>query len=195
MNARAVVLILGAVMIGSCRERKEITVSETRQPTTRDVLPKLFATSDERFRNVGPSPLTATTPADWVPQPPSEFRLLNYRFGASGNGEVWVSMASGSVVNNVNRWLGQFNTAPVDEAALAKFPVVAVAGTTGVWVTAEGDYAGGMGAESKPGFALAGVVANLGGRILTVKMVGPKAEVAAAKSVLESFSKSIQMAE
>ena len=70
-----------------------------------------------------------------------------------------------------------------------------MAGSTGVWVAAEGDYAGGMGAAGKPGFALAGVVTSVGGQILTVKMVGPKAEVQAAKPVLESFVKSLRLAE
>jgi hypothetical protein len=52
-----------------------------------------------------------------------------------------------------------------------------------------------MGAPPKPGFALAGVVASVNGQILTVKMVGPKAEVETAKPVIESFAKSLKMAE
>ena len=52
-----------------------------------------------------------------------------------------------------------------------------------------------MGAPPKSGFALAGVVAAVGGQILTVKMVGPKAEVEAAKPVLEAYAKSLRMAE
>ena len=99
------------------------------------------------------------------------------------------------MLDNVNRWLKQFAANPVDQAALEKLPTVALAGSTGVCVTAEGDYAGGMGAPPKPGFALAGVVASVGGQILTVKMVGPKAEVEAAKPVLETFVKSLRMAE
>jgi hypothetical protein len=39
------------------------------------------------------------------------------------------------------------------------------------------------------------VVASVNGQILTVKMVGPKAEVEAARPVLESFAKSLKMAE
>jgi hypothetical protein len=78
---------------------------------------------------------------------------------------------------------------------LAKLPAAAIAGSAGVLITAEGDYAGGMGAPPKPGFALAGVVASVNGQILTVKMVGPKAEVEAARPVLESFAKSLKMAE
>ena len=174
MNCRAVSLLASAVFFCSCEEKKEITVTETRAATTRDMSPKLFATSDERFRDAKPSPVIGDAPADWLALPPSQFRLLNYRFGESGMGEVWVSLAQGSVLDNVNRWLKQFGAAAVDSA---------------------GDYDGGMGASAKPGFGLAGVVASVRGQILTVKMVGPRAEVLAAKPLLEAYAKSLRMAE
>ena len=195
MKCRVACLLASAVIFSACEEKKEITVTETRAATTRDLAPKLFATSDERFRDAKPSPVKGETPEGWLVLPASQFRLLNYRFGESGMGEVWVSLASGSVLDNVNRWFKQFGASPVDAAALAKLPAATLAGSPGVWVTAAGDYAGGMGAPPKPGFALAGAVASVNGRILTVKMVGPKAEVEAARPVLESFAKSLRMAE
>jgi hypothetical protein len=195
MKCRAACLFASVVIFSSCREKQEITVTETRAPSTRDAAPKLFATSDERFRDAKPSPVKGETPQGWLALPASQFRLLNYRFGESGMGEVWVSLAAGSVLDNVNRWLKQFGADPVDAAALAKLPSASIAGTTGVLITAEGDYAGGMGAPPKPGSALAGVVASVNGQILTVKMVGPKAEVEAAKPALEAFAKSLKMAE
>ena len=97
------------------------------------------------------------------------------------------------MLDNANRWLRQFGAEPLDAAALAKLSTVPIADTTGVWVTAAGDYAGGMGAPPKPGFGLAGVVATVKGQILTVKMIGPKAEVEAAKPVLEGFAKSLHL--
>jgi hypothetical protein len=168
-------------------------VTETRALTTKDEALKLFATSDERFRDAKPSPVKGEVPLGWLVLPPSQFRLLNYRFGESGMGEVWVSLASGTVLDNANRWLRQFGAEPLDAAALAKLSTVPIADTTGVWVTAAGDYAGGMGAPPKPGFGLAGVVATVKGQILTVKMIGPKAEVEAAKPVLEGFAKSLHL--
>lgn len=195
MNFRAVCLTSCTLLLFSCEERKEITVTETRQPSTRDISPKLFATSDERFRDAKPSPVKGDTPAGWLALPPTQMRLLNYRFGNTGNGEVWVSISQGSVLDNVNRWLKQFGAAAADEAGLAKFPTVTLAGTPGVWVTAQGNYEGGMGAPPKPGSALEGVVASVNGQILTVKMVGPKDEVAAAKPALETFVKGLRMAE
>jgi hypothetical protein len=106
---------------------------------------------------------------------------------------VWVSISSGSVLDNVNRWLGQFGAETIDAAALEKLRSVPIAGATGVWVEAAGEYASGMGAPPKAGFALAGVIASTDHGILTVKMVGPKAEVEAAGPLLESFAKTLQL--
>ncbi len=172
-----------------------MVVTETRAATTRDVSPKLSANSDERFRDAKPSPVKGETPDGWLALPATQLRLLNYRFGESGMGEVWVSISSGSVLDNVNRWFNQFGADPVDGAGLAKLRSVSIAGTSGAWVEVVGEYASGMGSVPKSGFALAGVVASVDGRILTVKMVGPKDEVAAAKPVLENFAKSLKIVE
>lgn len=195
MNFKMACCLLGGLLISSCEKKSEVTVTETRQPTTRDVVPKLFATSDERFRDAKPSPVKGETPTGWLAQPASQIRLLNYRFGETGMGEVWVSMSAGTVLDNANRWLGQFGAAKVDAAGLAGLPVLEVVGQKGVMVTAVGDYESGMGAAVKPGFALAGIIAAVNGQILTVKMVGPKAEVEAARPTLERFIQSLKMAE
>lgn len=195
MKARSACLLASLVIFSSCEEKKEVTVTEVRAATTRDSAPKLFATSDERFRDAKPSPVKADTPQGWLALPATQMRLLNYRFGDSGTGEVWVSISQGSVLDNVNRWFKQFGAEVVDQAGLAKLPSVSLAGSAGVWVTAVGDYESGMGAPMKPGFALAGVVASVDGQILTVKMVGPKAEVEAAKPTLEAYARSVRMAE
>ncbi|MCU0751945.1 MAG: hypothetical protein MUF86_17380 [Akkermansiaceae bacterium] len=195
MNGRIICLLACVTGFSSCREKPEVVVTETRQMTTRDKAPRLFATSDQRFRDAKPSPVRGRAPEHWLAVPATQFRLLNYRFGASGQGEVWVTLAAGSVLENVNRWLGQFGTPPIDAAALDGLRKIPLAGGSGVWVEAAGEYASGMGAPPKPGFALAGVVASINGEILTVKMVGPKAEVEEARADLENFAKSVELAD
>jgi hypothetical protein len=195
VNGRTICLIACLTGIFSCREKPEVVVTETRDVTTRDKPPRLFASSDERFRDAKPSPVKGRPPENWLSVPATQFRLLNYRFGQSGQGEVWVTLAAGSVLDNVNRWLGQFGATPIDQAALDGLRKVPIAGGSGVWLETEGEYASGMGAPPKPGFALAGVVASIHGEILTVKMVGPKTEVAAARADLENFAKSVELAD
>lgn len=165
-------------------------VEETRPLTSKDRDPKLFASSDERFSN---APVKGSPPDSWLALPAAQFRELNYRFGASGTGEVYVSIAAGSVADNVNRWRGQFGMAPFtpeDFDAAVKTPI---AGTEGVWVEASGEYGSAMGAPPKPGYGLAGVIAQVDGRILTLKMVGPQAEVEAEKPALKAFAASMEM--
>lgn len=170
-------VVLGMVLLTGCREKPEVTVTETRPLSTRDVSPRLGASADERFGNARPSPVKADLPTGWTALPATELRLLNYRFGPSGTGEVWVSLSGGSVLDNVNRWLRQFGKEPLDEAGFKALPTQPLLGTTGVLVKAEGDYTGGMGQPPKPGYGLAGVITEFQGQILTVKMVGPAAEV------------------
>ena len=196
MKGRFPCLLAAFAVFSSCEEKQEVVVTETRPLTTKDKVPKLHATSDERFRDAKPSPVKAgEIPDGWLALPASQFRLLNYRFGESGMGEVWVSISAGSVLDNVNRWLGQFGAERIDQAALEKLRSVPIANSTGVWVEAAGEYASGMGAPPKPGFALAGVVASTDRGILTVKMVGPKAEVEAAGPLLETFAKTLRLAD
>ena len=194
VNGRNACLLASLVFLVSCGKKEEVVVTETREETSRDSSPKLFATSDERFRDAKPSPVKGETPMGWLELPASQFRLLNYRFGESGLGEVWVSISAGTVLDNVNRWLNQFGATALDAPGLEKLRPVTLAGSPGVWVEADGEYASGMGQEPKPGFGLAGVISSIDGRIVTVKMVGPKAEVDAAKPVLENFAKGLKMA-
>ena len=196
MRNASICLLAGVLALTGCKKEKEVTVTETRPLTTFDVPPKLFATSNERFRDEKPSPVTATTPQGWLEQPGSQFRTLNYRFGQSGAGEAYVTIAMGSVLDNVNRWLKQFNVAPLDVAGIEKLRHVMISGGEGVWVQAEGTYDSGMamgGAEPKTGYALEGVIAMVDGKTLTVKMVGPKEEVAEAKAALETYITTVRL--
>ncbi len=187
----ATCLALSIVMLAGCREKPAVVVTETRALSSRDGQVKLFATSDERFGRTRRSPVAGDTPAGWTVAPANEFRLLNYRCGASGTGEVWVSSASGTLADNVNRWLRQFGAPALDEAGIQALRRVPILGSSGVWVEAEGEYVGGMGAAPKAGCGLAGVIAEMDGQLLTVKMVAPAAEVRAEIPALEAFVKSL----
>ena len=192
-------LLAGLLVLPGCEKKAqggdEVTVTETRRLTTADEAPKLFATSDERFRDAKPSPVKGDLPEGWRTAPPNQFRMLNYRFGDSGKGEAWVTLASGSVLDNVNRWFGQFGKPAIDQAGLDAMEHADAAGGHGVWVEAEGEYNGGMGAPPQSGFALAGVIVAVNGQILTVKMIGPKDEVINARPALEKLVASLTLAE
>jgi hypothetical protein len=189
-------IVAGLVVLTGCREEPvEVTVETTRELTTEDRAPRLFATSDERFRNARPSPVRGEAPEGWQAVPATQFRFLNYRFGPEGKGEVYVSMSSGGVLENVNRWLGQFGAEAVDGTAMGEMRKIPMLGGEGVWVEASGTFAGGMGREEASGYGLAGVVVSRHGRLWTVKMIGPEAVVQQEKEALEAFTRSLQLAE
>lgn len=190
-------LSAGLLFLSGCDKKPEafedLTVTETRRVTTADEKLKLFATSDERFRDAKPGPVQADLPDGWRTAPANQFRALNYRFGDSGKGEAWVSIVGGSVLDNVNRWLGEFGKEHVDQAGLDALEHADAAGGHGVWVTAEGTYTGAMGAAAQSDSALSGVVVSVNGKILTVKMVGPKDEVANAQPQLKQLVSSLRL--
>jgi hypothetical protein len=187
--------ILGiSLLCASCeKDSAPLQVEETRPLTTKDIEAKLFATSDERFRNAKPAPVKGVPPEKWLVLPAAQFRELNYRFGASGTGEVYVTLASGSVGDNVNRWRRQFGLEPFTPAEMDAAQRTPIAGTEGIWVEGAGEYSSGMGAPPKPGYGLAGVIAQVGDRILTVKMVGLSGEVEEEKPALKAFAASLEM--
>lgn len=180
-------------LTGCEKSGERMLVDETRGETSKDVPPKMFATSDQRFRDIKPSPVEGNPPQNWLVLPSSQFRLLNYRFGESGTGEVYVSISSGGVMENANRWLKQFGRDAMSAEVFAATEKIPVVGLEGVWVEADGEYGSGMGADAKPGYGLAGVIASVGEQILTVKMVGPKNEVDAEKQALRAYIGSLRM--
>ena len=200
--AMSVVLVFGA-----CRKRAETTATETRPVTMRDENLKLDATSNDRFGNSAGMPAPAMPmgdapespvaashlPEGWTELPGNAFRLLNYSFGDGG--EVSVSLSRGGVVDNVNRWMGQFGSPAIDAAGLEALEKASVAGYEGVWLKAEGDYSPGMGRPPVTDYGLRGIVAEKGGEIFTVKMVGSASEVAAEEANLRAFVEGLKPVE
>jgi hypothetical protein len=190
-------ILMISLLLTACEKKGDrILIEETRRSTTKDFSVKLFATSDERFRDSKPSPVEGETPDGWLKLPGKEMRVLNYRFGGSGLGEVYVTILGGGVKENVERWFKQFGGMGLSAEDFNAMERLAILGGEGVWVEATGSYnQGPMGGGVKSDYGLAGVVAEVGGAILTVKMVGPKEEVDAEKANLRAYVASLKVAE
>lgn len=193
-------LVIAALLVfGACRKSSETTATETRPVTMRDEGMKLDATNNDRFGTGGgmpslpkpsgkaPAPpvVAGHLPEGWTELPGNAFRLLNYGFGERG--EVSVSLSRGGVIDNVNRWVGQFGRSALDAEGLGGLEKITVAGYSGVLLQADGAYAPGMGRPSQSDYGLLGVVAEKGGEILTVKMIGPAAAVADEEAGFRAF--------
>lgn len=183
------IFLIPAAFCLSCEEQKdEIVVTETRDLTTRDIAPLLDATSDQRFRDAKPSPVQGNAPENWLAKPSTQMRLLNYRFGQSGKGQVFVGLSGGGILPNCNRWLNEFGAKPIDSTGLAGLEKIQVAGIEGVLVTAQGTYSPGRGQAPAGNQGLAGIIVERNSRILTIKMVGPYDEVQKALPELRTFA-------
>lgn len=181
-----------SLLVPACRKPDQVTVEETRVATKADDGQKLDATSNDRFQEPGNSPILASmVPDGWLTLPSSEFRLLNYRFGTSGEVAVGISSGGGLAVN-INRWRHQFGADPLDDKQIDALEPFNLLNVQGVWVEAAGDFEPGMNLEKRTGQALAGVIANDRGRIVTVKMTGPEDEVAAQKEALKIFIRGLR---
>ncbi len=212
MKCSTILIALFSCLV-SCKKKEpaEVASTETRPPSTRDGEMGLDATSAERFGGGMPqggakvaggtqgggesvaAGFVDTPPASWKAQAESMFRLKNYSFGTAG--EVYISQSSGSVLDNTNRWLGQFDAAPINQPKLESLPTVDFLGSKAYWVVAEGTFGGSMGKAPASGYALRGVIAEVNGTIVTVKMIGPKAEVEAQESALREYATTLKMGE
>jgi len=194
MRAITSLLIFGVFLV-SCKREEEIDVSQTRRLTTKDGNLKIDATSDERFRNAKPAPFKGDLPDGWLKLPPTQFRLMNYRFGESGLGEVYLSISGGSVLDNANRWVKQFAAESLTLEGLKDLPKLGMLNATAHELELQGTYASGMGQAPKAGYALYGALASIQGRLYTVKMIGPEKEVAVGKADAKRWIKSLKVAE
>lgn len=173
MNLRKLALGLAPMIaLTSCDENiKPVEVTETRKLTTYD---------DE-------SNLAVVMPKEWRRVPSTQFRDYNCKF--SENGEVYISIASGEIKTNAERWLKQFGDArPVVVSELEQLEAL---GGKAVILEAEGTFAG-MRGVTVDNTALLGLLVESRGNLITVKMVGKKNEVQAQRENFIAFCKSIQ---
>lgn len=160
------------VLTGSCeRNLQPVEVRESRPLTDAD--------RDTSF--------VAVMPAEWRQVPTTQFRDFNCMFGKDG--EVYVSIGSGGVKENAERWLRQLGDEN-PKVEQEKLEQVEMFGGRGYIVEARGDFAGMQGATMKDA-ALLGALVESRGALVTVKMVGRADEVAAERERFLKFCKQL----
>ena len=173
MNLRKISFgLVPLIALMSCEDHTlPVTVTETRKITT----------SDEEGN------LHATMPAEWRRVPSTKFRDFNCKFGEAG--EVYVSIGSGDIKSNAERWLKQFGSeAPVDVTSLEKLTVF---GELAVILETEGEFEGMRGIQLDNA-GLLGLLVETRGSLITVKMVGDADQVKAQRENFITFSKSLK---
>ena len=143
-----------------------------------------------------PPAVTWTAPHGWEAAPNrSPMRLATYRVpGPAGKGdgaELTVTRAGGSTSDNLERWVGQFDSAGPDKRAERT-----VAGLRVSTLEVSGTYEGGMtkaGTDTAhPGWGLLGAVVESTGPFYFFKMVGPADAVNAARPAFDTLVSSVR---
>mgnify|MGYP001188561544 FL=1 len=148
-----------------------------------------------------PGDLKDQAPLQWRRVPWTQMRYYNYRFGAAGDGEIWLtvvpSRAEDSVLQNINRWYNQFRMPEITSLDdLKQEPALK---TAGYLVEAEGTYYGGMGAEPREDSKMLALaipqLMETPPRIVTIKMVGSPADVEAERQRFLEYCKTLEFSD
>jgi hypothetical protein len=143
-----------------------------------------------------PPALAWSAPRGWEVAPNrSPMRLATYRVsgpaGAAGGAELTVTRAGGTTADNLERWVGQFDSAGQDKRTQRT-----VGGFHVSTLEVGGTYEGGMtkaGSETPhPGWALLGAVVETDGPFYFFKMVGPADAVRAARPAFDALLSSVR---
>lgn len=209
------VLMLAAAMIGcdAPPDRVEVTDTITRSEYHAPV--ELHASSEERFRLALPQqqmggPMQTSSaapdgqpnlfhfqlPEGWMELPPTSMRLINLRFGETGESEAYLTFLSdggGGVAANVNRWRSQMGLEPLNESEIAALPTKPFFSRPATFVDFEGTYSGMADPTPKSDYRLMGVLLEHGGQGIFLKMVGPKTDMAGQEANLDLLLSSIHL--
>ncbi|MEW6072336.1 MAG: hypothetical protein AB1726_07010 [Planctomycetota bacterium] len=131
-------------------------------------------------------------PEGWRDAGPQGMREVNLVAGETSQCYV-IRLAGdgGGLIQNLNRWRGEFGLPPLDAAAVAALPTVAMLGEPCPLLEAAGEYQG-MGGDTGAGKALLATLRIRPAESLFVKMVGPAAEVAAERAGFLAFVASLE---
>ena len=169
----------------SCKELPKEVEVETRRELSQYDDPTVYKNGYEKW--------APTQPLSWRRVSRTKFRQLNYRAGEST--EVALGQSNGGVLANANRWLGEFGQEGLED--LDGLDAFVMLGTQKAYVIQlRGTYQtkmGGMPVKAE-GWAVTGIICDLlEGSVVTIKMMGPEAEVEAEQENLMKFAKSLRV--
>lgn len=126
---------------------------------------------------------TWKAPDGWTQGPAKQMRLVTFRPDDDPRVECYVTVldgAAGGLEANVNRWRQQMRLTPLTADAIAKLDVVSVLGRDARVVEIDGGAVG-----------ICGLVCELDGRTLFVKMTGPSESLRAERERFLAFCRSL----
>ena len=199
MKSWCVVFMLGVGLAACSGPHQRKAITRTRTLPAGSALPRLDATSAERFGldSLKPEPqalIEWDVPEGWRETPPKPMRLVNFQVGQAGDAEVYVTLLKGDgggVESNINRWRVQMGQVPLGADAVAKLPTLVVLQQPAPMVEVAGTYTE-MAGEAHTGYVLAGVVCLLEERAVFIKLIGPEDSVRPELARFRAFCESLR---
>ena len=177
LMVRSILLALSVSLLSCQKKVEEITVTEQRELTL--------------FDRITAGNLIDEPPLSWRRLPGTDFRILNYLGGQDEAVEIFLGTSGGGVLENANRWLGQFGHEQI--ADLSALTPQTVLSRRAYLLEAKGEYASGMGQGKKENQALFGALIPFSDSILTVKLVGPADAVEPMRQEFVDYCKSLKL--
>lgn len=192
--------------LASCGEAPQrISIETSRDVATADSMPKLNASSSERF-GLGSSPSTSAgaqvpasglvwkTPPGWVELTTSAMRSANFQVAGNPRSECYLTLLAGEaggLAANINRWRTQMSLPVASADEIAALPHGQLLGHDAVEVDFTGSFTGMNGDQGAQGYRLVGLLAVEPSGSAFLKMVGPEnvvgSQVDAFRALARSF--------
>lgn len=134
-------------------------------------------------------------PETWKDQGPRSMREVSYSFGTADEGECYVTVlggGAGGIEANVNRWRTQIGLGKLTGQEIGELPQLDVLGGKATLFEATGAFTGMGGTEAEADQTVLGIIRELSGRVLFVKMVGPAELVAEERERFVAFCTSLR---
>ncbi|MEO0415189.1 MAG: hypothetical protein AAF226_09590, partial [Verrucomicrobiota bacterium] len=207
LTALSFLAIGTATALTSCKDSEPESFTRTLTEKEQDV--RVVESTAERFRysstpqtqqpvlpeTESEGTLTATTPEGWKTLEARQFREVNLAFGPDNEGECYVSRlpgGAGGLAQNLNRWRKQMGQAELDADAIAALPKKALMGGQASFIEIDGTFSGMGGGGAKNDYRMLGLVGNVNGETVFVKMTGPNALVEANTAKFHTFVASLK---
>lgn len=202
---------LAFLVLPSCGRQERVEVVQSRDPFKTDAPPELGLTASQRYAdNKTQETFSWETPEGWFFLPSTEFRQINFAFGPKREGECYLTLLSMSagdgLRSNLNRWRKQMGLPDLTQEEVDALPTKPVFRNAGAiiakpapFIDVTGTYTGGSGpmmapSEPLPGYRMIGAILEAPGMLITIKMTGPEALVAANAAKFDQFCSSLGIA-
>ena len=198
-DARMIVYVLplgGATVFLKATGPKELLIAEAGNLLR--LVDGLSLSQSTAAQNPAPAPPPAASPLTW--EIPEGWTALGRKpmrevtFATGDEARCWITILGGDgggTLANVNRWRNEMGQEPLKEGDLATLPTMPMLGGDAYVVEAEGSYSS-MGSTAESDWAMIGLIRNLDGKAVFIKLVGPKAEVESARAGIEFLAQSLK---